>query len=259
MEHNYKNKYGTDLSVVKSTLNSNQLLNKIMENYDRKGYLSAYCHAVEKWNYDNREGPPWDVNGYSCEDIYVRVYPTVKELPSFWLSNIKSWLKESWKDSYDSETKNLNLKGFLRNLKSYFKIHMTPYDDFWPFVIDSFKSSKSDIVDKIVCEKLGGWEKYYELWGTAKGKKQIQDLASKVDLELNDREAFIEVLNKENYRINSYLWVKKSDPTVFIVDEKIRPFDLPSGWSEKYIIETLLVAWFYWLKDKRIKVKTIKV
>lgn len=258
MQHNYKNKYGTELSVVKSKLSSNKLMAKILDFHKRKGRIDAYCHALEKYRHDGKEGPPWDVHGHSCEDIYVRWTPSLLELIPYWAGNTLNWIVESWEDSTPRKKKYPNPIYFLKTLKKYFDIYMANQSDYWVFVIDSFQSFAAGEVEEIAAEELGGWEVYRKmLYDKTSGSKR-KELEAKAELKLNDKDFLIQRIERDYVRINSYLWVQADDPTVFIVDEKIRKFDLPTGWSEKYIIETLLVAWFYWLKDMRVNVRNVK-
>lgn len=259
MEHNYKNRYGADLGGIKATLSKNVVLQKVLSFHERKDRIDAYCHAVEKYRHDGAEGPPWDVDGHSCEDIYVRWTPSLKELIPYWVENIKNWVTESWEDSTPRKKKYPNPIYFIKTLKRYFNIYMTNQSDYWVFVIDSFQSFAAGEVQEIVAEELGGWEVVSKMIGSKDGMRKIKELQAKAELRLNDRDLLIERIQRDYIQINSYLWVQSNDPTVFIVDEKIRKFDLPTGWSEKYIIQTLLVAWFYWLKDMRINVRNIKV
>jgi hypothetical protein len=44
-------------------------------------------------------------------------------------------------------------------------------------------------------------------------------------------------------RLSPYLWVNKHDPTVFVLDEDLVPFDMKSGWSEEAMC-TVIQEWF---------------
>lgn len=255
----HKNKYGTDLLLIKEKVTSSHP--KTIGNIKKHGKVYAYCHALEKWNHHKQDpvtkkwyvpsGPPWDVNGHQCEDIYVRLYlnPFSLDFYPHYLSKIKMWIKTSYEESLEDKVTIKGIKKFfswLHGMRSYLYL----YDDHWTFVIDSFQSLKDDIAEEILAEKIGDHEKALKLIKSNRNsyKQQYDQVYSELSHE------FIEnYLAKDYWQINSYMWVLKTDPTCFVINEKIRKFDLPTGWSAKEILNHL-GRWYYWVVNERVEV-----
>lgn len=235
------NKYGTDLDSIRAKLVSEEATS-FMHNYAKKhGHIYAYCPS-EKFFVENAG------NGQSTADVYVRIPLSPFELsflPNY-IAKIKKWLTLSWKASS-------GLKGFFRwlwTLKSllYF------YNEYWVFVVYSFEAYKWNMVNAIVEWHLGGAANAQKLilLNYSKYTEICAEIASVID------DNYIRMDLAQNYeRINSFLWVKKNDPTCFVVDEKSKKFDLPDGWSDKEILNHVS-RWFYWVTGERVSIKNLK-
>lgn len=263
MEHNYKNKYGTDLGEVQSKLHSSPLAQRFIEKAS-SGKLMAFAHAIEKYNHDvfdkegrniTPQGPPWDVEGHTCEDIYVHLPMNLFSKRFFpdYVEKFKQWFETG----RDESGKGLSLdrvKQFFHWLWAM-RCIIEPHHQYWAFVVDSFETQRSYMAEDIMEERLGGDHRSV-LNLMRKDYVAYQKLESEIIAELTD-EVMEERLKERYNRINSYMWVEKSDPTCMVINERIRKFDLKSGWSDGEMLANV-ERWFYWVLNMRVKITDSK-
>lgn len=258
------NKYGTDLDQLNAALGLSLAANKVLSSVKKNNILETYSFAAEKYNFPTvnpntgeltkRTGPPWDVEGNTCEDIYIKIWvnPLNKTLLFNYLSRVKNWVYYSYRLSKSKNFLVSFFKFFTNMWKS--KSHAYLYSEHLGFKIDSFTTIKYFIAEELLSEKLGGLETSLALMITDYTTYLL--LHNQTVSEITDE--YVEVYLDENYwRVNSYMWVDKINPTCFIVNEKVKKFDLKSGWSHREVM-IHIERWFYFVTGQRIKVKNVK-
>lgn len=249
MEHNYKNKYGTDLGAVQLKLHSSKAAQRFIKKA-ASGKLMAFAHALEKHNRDESEGPPWDVEGHTCEDVYVHIpmNPFSKSFFPDYVEKFKHWI-ETAVDHSGTDFSWKTVKQFF-SWAWAMRCIIEPNHQYWAFVVDSFETQRSYMAEDIMEERLGGHKQLLALM--RKDYVAYQKMEQDIIAELTD-EVMEERLKDRFDRINSYLWIQKEDPTCMVVNERIRKYDLKSGWSDKEILANVC-RWFYWVLNMRVEI-----
>ena len=182
-------------------------------------YFTPQANEIEEeYTEPNTEHTTARREGLWCEDIDGYYSPTIKD-----------WLKfniEGLKEAYEKKE--------LKYLSSYLRLGMVWSQ--WAWTIDSIKSVKYEIA----------FENYRK---------------TKVDPDIyfdKVSDAEIDTYLSEHYvKASDCLYVGKNDPSVFVADERVVPFDMKDGWSMKKL-EEIMSLWHEAMTGEKVSAKFLK-
>lgn len=209
-----------------------------------------------------REDGHYDIEGQRCSDIsavWRAKWWRLSDLKIV-LKDIYSWIKhgllEMFTDEYYWNLK--NLKNHLKHLKNTQPFRLTLVKTVW--AANSLASERSQAIwDK--AEKMAIQQGFQppDLSDILKERKEsVFDRAKRDEwfeavkkaysqLEAgwskDDTIKYVESQESGMIRLNKHLWVSKEDPTIFVIDEDLVPFDLKNGWSENALC-LVIQQWF---------------
>lgn len=205
-------------------LNNCDHFHSLIDYASKTGFIDIRIDTVEKYNHDHPYEKPksdgtFDVEGHSSADVisYYYVYPAKKisDLVAY-IKNVLSWIKDVWEFkswTYAKETWPFKTKWSQ-----------------WMFVVDSFETTKYEIIeDEPQAKKLlkrGDYKSY--------GQFISASVLGVTDKQIHDR------LVSEGYSVASEgIYVSSHDPMCIVFNEKIHKYDLKDGWSDERISELI--------------------
>lgn len=234
----------------------------LFKNYKKNKNIEIFTYEATKWNWPSSSGDvekskedgSFDIEGHGSCDVYA-----------IWYVNF--WNPANWKDIIPA------LKGYFNNINSivfenfsyYLKkdkkylwdlikkwVMVNPFEsrqDGWIWVVDSLKLSMeeaaNELAEDILAQKMGHkdsldlYEKTKNFVDFDESKKIAQDF-----LKNKHNQVFSFMMEKGGLiQITNCLYVKESDPTCMVFDEKFLPFDLKDGWS----FESIAAIISYWM------------
>ena len=209
--------------MLSQLLKKNKLIKKLLQYEKKHGYITIHVNSCEKWNYSEPHEEPkkdgsFDVEGHSSADVEASYY--MNPFTSF--DDLTRFIVVGWdwvKDSFEFKSLSYTVETF-------------PFKRLWQqwvFVVDSYKTTKYDIVEKKEGYTLDDYKKIEKKLGM-KYNDFIGDAINKItDTEIE------KFLDKDYYRVTRGFHISKTDPTCMIFNEKIFYFDLKDGWSDKKI------------------------
>lgn len=250
---------------VEKLLNSKNMKRSalVMERAKRIGKLEIYPRELVKYNNGKMVDGVWrEANEEPNEDgTYDVMGISGSDVQSYW--DFYWWQPSNWKDLL------LSFKNYFENINEFiidgfwwrFKRNKLDYDYFWlqlktwglkhhPFevkrsgwvwVADSLsqtlESESFELAEDLMAQSFG----YADSMDFFEKKKTTiylsnKDKVFKLQKELlasRKEEVFASFLKRNEYvQVADYMWANSNDPTCFVIDEKITPFDLRDGWSE---------------------------
>ena len=241
----YFNKENID--VINQKLSESEVFKAILDRaIARKGDCPILISGCEKWNHPTEknnwgkdsEAPNadglYDVEGHCWTDIYgyarLNLFDPVDCIVYF--NSIKEWWKDT-KDIWSFKYFKSSIK-FIFNSLNVFSLNR----EYWIWTVESFDVLKSDLIDEKVSAYYGEKErsvmrKDFEGW---------KETCEKFRKETSYKEVLARA-NEELIKINDYMYVYKTDPTVIVIDHELQPYDMKDGYSNRMICQFLHV-WF---------------
>lgn len=262
-----------NIKKVKEILAKDKNVEALLEHLKDDDTITLSNRELDRWNYppktdnDRNEDGTFDVEGLNCSDV-ISVIPNRWYMPRYWrrtLSDILSYfsdLKDALAEAF-YYLKNLKIAAAARFFWIYAKYHPFSRDrEAWVWVVSSKSSVVADhavdcAVDIVLDKHKETHRQISKRWD------EIQVMLEEVR---KDPEAILASYMRtyEHIQISPAMWVQKDDPTCFIVDDKIHPYDLRDGWSYEKIAEAVEM-WLYtlygtnWLpENKEVKVRVKK-
>jgi hypothetical protein len=230
-----------------------------VEYAQKQGVLPLRVQGMEKWNYpswddkskqDNtpetpREDGLFDVEGHSWCDIEGFYSPTLLEQ----IKSLSEYVKDVWSFTHllPFRRKWVTRKGFHGFEGFTFAKPYIPFGyikDAWPiqrtwsgwiWTVESRSTARGDVAEEKVDIKKVKPGKY----------KEAQELA---DAMTSDAEVDAAIAERY-YQLCDGIFLGKEDPTCILVDERVYPFDMKSGWSDQFVCSTVFNVAQYFLKD----------
>lgn len=230
-----------ELKALKERALRNKRLQGSLERANRLGYFEVFTYECEKYNHEEwdetgnrieKSTDVFDVEGHCCADFSGLYSPSfVSMIRAIW-----EWAKE---DKF-----NWKLNPFKM-----------PWSG-WIWVIDSLESEKSALVDEWADETnaLPDDYKSEEFSKACKERIKVEDKLYKVVTKDQVRN-YLDSKTENYYKVNDFMWVNLVDPTCFVIDEAVFPFDLKDGWSSKKC--AFLIG--RWLESMDIYCGTVKL
>ena len=197
---------------VEAVLRENPIVLNIMsmESFNFPSVTESYSQESEE-----KEGPPWDVEGSSGTDVYAE-----------W--KLRWWHPQDWVDIFRSLSECIEF-GFKTNPLKV---------EGWVWVVDSLEIAKSDMAEKLAAQKVD----YYTDGRIDRDKfKSYSEEIDKI-LPTITKDQLIVFIEETCTRISKEIWVQNNDPTCFIVDNDLVPYDLRDGWSHA-MVRKLVKKW----------------
>jgi hypothetical protein len=252
--------------------NTEKVISEVISEAKNKNALKIYPAELDRWNYGavgldgkwvENEGPKadgsYDVMGLSSSDVC-----------SYW--NFYWWMPKNWrkfKESFLEYLEDINefvVTGFFSRLKKdpaflvkniqTFVFVLNPFRvrrSGWIWVCDSkqsiIKSESWDLAEDIEAQKFGYKDSldFFEKRNqtiVSLSYEEIKNLAESLEKKEPER-VWEYFLSKHKYvQVSEFMWINELDFTCFVIDEKITPFDLRDGWSEKELTKPISI----WIK-----------
>jgi hypothetical protein len=261
-----KNRFGTDLTALRDRIMSNQksVAPEILAQALRSRISPVHVTGLEKWNFPSKENDwgrdssipradgTFDVEGHAWTDIngYLTLSLLNKKHLNIWLNDVKDFIVDIYNDILSDYKRFIKAPKASANYIYTYAKSLSLKRSYWIWTVESFDVLKSDQAEERLTEKLGGHEAELNLIRTdiKKHRKLLEDINNGIS------HSEVQLYARQDYaRINEWMWVQKLDPTIILVDENEKPYDLKSGWSNQTIL-LILKIWYWYLFEKRISI-----
>lgn len=245
----------------------------ILERLTRIGYIEISPTELTKWNYHGdgkdpetpKEDGTFDVEGHSCSDVL-----------GYW--DIYWWEPRHWKTigkmikQYTEGVQEFVLDDFafllrkdpwylLKRIKNWVFVNpLKIQQEGWVWVVDSLSSSLKDSAYDLATDILAqeqGYENSNDMYIKSRkiiDHKEAQAMADRLLSQEREKVYIYMVTKNDLQKVSEYMWISKNDPTVFVLDESILPFDMKDGWSPRMLARTISY-WFRVMYDRDVTVK----
>jgi len=220
----------------------------VLERAYEVGFVEIYPIEETKWNYGSwnedllkpKEDGSFDVEGHSSSDIYAvwnvrwwerRHWHTIKDSVMNYIEGVKEFVINDFKFWIRKEPRYLFKK--MRNwlFINPFKIRQ----EGWVWVVDALSSAMDsaayELAEDLMPNELNH-EKVVkladELMSTEEGRKKVFDYMVK---------------QYGLVKVTDYMWVNEDDPTCFVIDDNVIPFDMKDGWSPEMLAD-IISEWY---------------
>lgn len=235
--------YYENLQSARALLIDNELLDAVIARAKKTKKLDIYITGAEQYNwpdpktgYETQVGPRengfYDVEGHTWTDIdgYFSINPFKWNDLKRYVKNIGSWVKDFF-ELFTFKSPGPALQFAWSTMPFRFTWQS------WVWTVEAMETIKDDLI----------WDKMEAIHGEKMSRmirqdyKKFREEEIKIDATIT-RQDLIEYANQNYYRITPYMWVSKSDPTVILIDQVLRPYDLRNGWSN-LMISTIVWEW----------------
>lgn len=176
---------------------------------------------LDRWNFNERVGAPYDREGLSCSDVQFQFWGTPYTTMRNFFQGLKEWIVSSYEDTN-------SIKGFLDRLYRH-SFYLNPKIDNWVMVIDSYDSAKHWMTDEAIEFGDRNIKDYTELFNKHKAS------LTKEDVEKH--------LSETHTKLFDGFWIQNEDPSCVVIHEVGNfNFDLRDGWSSGKVC-SLATVW----------------
>jgi hypothetical protein len=233
----------------------------VLERAYEVGFVEIYPIEETKWNYGSwnkellkpRNDGSFDVEGHSSSDIYAvwdvrwwerRHWHSLKESLIDYLKEVVDFLRYEF-FHFLIKNRRYALISFEKTLfNNPFKIRQ----EGWVWIVDSL-SSAMDFAAYQLAD--------YSIPNEHNHEKVVRLADELMETEEGRKKVFDHMIKESNLvKVTDYMWVNENDPTCFVVDEKIIPFDMKDGWSPEMLAE-IISEWYgiFYGFDPIVKIK----
>lgn len=258
--------YQKNLKKIKTNMSRADL---VIERAARIGKLEIFSMEKVCWNFGSMTEEGWNENdGPKPDGTYDKMGLSCSDVQSIW--DFYWWKPENWKQllkAIASWAENVNefvFESFFRQIKRDPKAWIGRvwtwvfvYNPFrvksegWVWVCDSrysvLGSESWELAEDILAQEMGYADSLDYFEKTKKilynhGNDKVKPLADKLRTEEPERVWQYFVTSNKYIQVADYMWVSENDPTCFVIDEKVTPFDLRDGWSGQGLTRPI-AAW----------------
>jgi hypothetical protein len=238
----------------------------VLEKAHEVGYVEIFTAELTKWNYHHHqtdsdlkkhgEEERFDVEGHSSSDVYAvwnirwwerRHWHTIKDNLIYYIQSVYDFVISDFFFWLRKDPKVLLKKIKRWVFQNPFKIEQQG----WVWVVDSLsaemKKTSYILADDII-SKERGFKNSRDLYRKKKEVndfKEVEKLANHIMSTEEGRQKVFDYAVKESrlIKVTDYMWVNKDDPTCFVVDDGVVPYDMRDGWSPEMLAD-IISEWF---------------